>query len=69
MANRDTTLHDIALNTPDLFELTQEVETSVEASPINAWEKGGMVVVGGDRFFERVTALDLEAYRRETVFD
>jgi hypothetical protein len=28
-----------------------------------------MVVVGGDRFFKRVTALDLQAYRREPVFD
>ena len=63
MADRDATLHDIAFNTPDLFELTQKVQTPVEASPINAWEKRGMVVVGRDRFFKRVTAFDLQAYR------
>src|ERR1700681_3519992 len=69
VADRDATLHDIALDAPDLFELTQKVETPVEASPINAWEKRGIVVVGGDRFFKRVTALDLQAYHREPVFD
>jgi hypothetical protein len=61
VADGDPTLDDVALDTSDLFELIQKVQTSVEAASINARQKRRVVVVAGDRFFERVSALDLQA--------
>src|SRR2546426_5168028 len=69
VANGDSALDDVTLDAPDLFELTQKVQTSIEAASRNAREKRRVVVVGGDRFLERVAALDLQTERRESALD
>src|SRR4029450_13592237 len=69
VAYRYAALDDVALDVADLFELTQKVQAPLEDAARDTRQKRRVVVLDGDRVFERVPAHDLEPDRRGSRLD